>query len=650
MSKIGELIFTSRQTVTIELPLIPHARILHPEQIIIWFGEGGRDIGALCYALRSDRTRSSRQPRKVVVSSLIKRRPKQILQIIKALSSLRTDSGRSLSTIRQYATIFISFVDWADEKRLPNCLDGGDATRQAFRAWSHETAERYRRQDFGEAFHNFRLNYISELLEATTGLQNLMHGIRTLRKKSNPNGGTEPLALHDFGHAVAINQCLFDGLCDLVLEQRPFPYKLELPNSLSWPESHLWLFPSNLWRLPPHLQSDAIRSEIGKRASWVYDYSNGCLATADKIAHRYKGAELSQRIKMARKAIWKVKKQIGEANADPVNTSRISLGMYAQRAFLFLFFCNTGCNDQLVRDLETDGETIDASVRNQKFRALKWRARGKEVELIAPATFMARLRRFMELRRYLLQGRNTPYLFFTGGNRNSNPPAQMFSHELSNYYYRLLKKIDPQLPRLGARALRATVDDYYLRFHGNVVAAAVMGHNPETELRNYGRGSVNDHHEQMTLFMASVAESAFRQRVIPVTAMTTDRPSLEEGGRCDDFGHPEPLADRVPIRPDCKDAQGCLFCRNRVLIANEADARKVASAAYVMEQLILGPKHEEALRPLICKCDEDLNKIAAFLGCRDMVERVKMDVYENEQLTPFWADKYHLFLELGIIS
>lgn len=650
MSKASELIFTRRPIVTIELPLTPHARILHPEQIIIRIGEGYRDIGALCYALRSDKVRRPRQPRGVVVSSIIEQRPKQILQIIKALSSLIADGGISLSTNRNYANFIIQFIDWADAKGLPNCLDGGGATRQAFRAWADETGERYRRQEIGEACHNLRLTYVSELLEATTGLQNLMQGIRKLPKKYNPNGGTEPLDLHDFGHAVAINQCLFDGLCDLVLEQRPFPYKLELPNSLGWAESHLWLFPSNLWRLPPHRQSDPIRSAVGARESWVFDYSNGRLATVDEIAHRYKGKKLSLRIKGARAAVRHAHQQIEKANADPVNTWRISLGLYAQRAFLFLFFCNTGCNDQLARDLETDGKTIDASVKNQKFRALKWRAGGKEVELVAPVTFMARLRRFMELRRYLLQGRNTPYLFFTCGRRNCKPPEKMFSHELSGYYYRLLKEIDPQLPRLGSRALRATVDDYYLRFHGSAVAAAVMGHSAETELRNYSRGSANDHHDEMTLFMASVAESARRQRVIPVTAMTTDSPPLEEGGRCDDFGQPEALGDLVPIRPDCKDAQGCLFCRNRVLIANEADARKVASAAYVMEQLILGPKHEEALRPLICKCDEDLKKIAAFPNCRDMVERVRRDVYEDEQLTPFWADKYHLFLELGIIS
>ncbi len=125
---------------------------------------------------------------------------------------------------------------------------------------------------------------------------------------------------------------------------------------------------------------------------------------------------------------------------------------------MFLFFCNTGSNEQVVLDLETDG-TIDAAVQNQKFRGLKWRANGKEVTLVAPVTFMPRLRRFMELREYLLQGRKTPYLFFTCGNRNNAPPKQVGAWELTNHYSELLLEIDPQLPKMGSRTLRASVDD-----------------------------------------------------------------------------------------------------------------------------------------------------------------------------------------------
>lgn len=648
MSKPRDPFFTSRPTVTLELPLHKHTRILHPEQVILKIADDYHDIGALCYASRSSKMRKQRQPRDVDTDSLLKQRPKQILQLIKALSNLTTDGGRSLGTTGQYAFQINRFIDWADANGLLDCLAGGKATRNAFLGWASDTQERYQQQQFHEGTHNSRLTYVSEMLEATTGLVNLMQGIRKVKRRSNSNGGTEPLALHDFAHAVALNQCLFDGLCDLVLEQRPFPYKLDLPGTLGKSENHLWLFPTSMWRLPHHLRADAIRANMGHNASWAYDYEHGRLATLDEIEYRYKGRSRLERRHSARGSIRRAKVQLAEANADAQNVWRVTLGMVAQRAFLFLFFCNTGGNAQVVRTLETDG-TIDATVSNQKFRALKWRARGKEVTLVSPAVFMPRLRRFMELRHYLLQGRKTPYLFFSSVNHNAHP-TWIGKSELDNHYKRQLIHIDPQLPKMGARTLRASVDDYYLRLHDSVVAAAVMGHTVETEHKKYAHGSTTDHHEEMSLFMTSVSESARRQRVIPLKDVVPETPPLEQGGRCDSFGHPEAMAANSPVQPDCKDSQGCLFCSHRVLIAGEEDARKVASAAYVMEQLILGPKHEEALRPSISKCDEDLEKIAAFPNCRSMVEKVRKDVYENENLTSFWADKYQLFLELGIIS
>lgn len=131
------------------------------------------------------------------------------------------------------------------------------------------------------------------------------------------------------------------------------------------------------------------------------------------------------------------------------------------------------------------------------------------------------------------------------------------------------------------------------------------------------------------MFLTAVSETAKRQRVIPIQAVDTNATPLDEGGRCNSFGHPEALTDQIPIKPNCRDSQGCLFCKHRVLVACEEDARKVASAAFVMEQVILGPQHEEALRPLIAKCDEDLENIASFGSCRAMVERVRKDVFEN---------------------
>jgi hypothetical protein len=227
------------------------------------------------------------------------------------------------------------------------------------------------------------------------------------------------------------------------------------------------------------------------------------------------------------------------------------------------------------------------------------------VTLTVPAAFMPSLRRFMELRRYLLQGKTFPFLFFTFGARNESPPTQIGYSPLGSLYENQLCALDPQLPRMPARKLRASVADWYQRHHDASVTAKVLQNTEQTVQKRYDAGSTTDHHEELSLFLTSVSASARRQRVIAAKAVAANAPALEEGGRCDSFGHPEALADNAPVKPDCKDSQGCLFCKHRVLVACEEDTRKVTSAAFVMEQVILGPLHEAALRPLSAKCDED---------------------------------------------
>lgn len=644
MTNLSDSIFSIRPTVIVELPLTKYARILHPEQVILKIDSRYFDLGAFCYALRSQKRRKHRKPSEVVLSSLLKQRPRQILQLIKALSSLVTDGGKRLATVRSYAEFFSMFLNWADADGRYDCLSGGEVTRRAYSAWTEDTHERYRRQEFGEDAHNQRLVFISQLLEATTGLDDLHRGIRIAKRCQNSNG-TDPLAPHDFAHAVALNQAIFDGLCDLVLERRLFPYKLVLPATLNWSENHLWLFPTAMWRLPPH-KWGAERERLNN-THWAYDYAAGCLANPDQIAHRYAaGSFPSSGRKIATKLIARAQAKINAANCDHRNWVRRMLGMIAHNAFLFLFFCNTGANESVVREIETDG-TVDTTTNNQQFRSIKFRAGSKPVKLSVPATFIPSLRRFMELRRFLLADMAFPYMFFTLGCHRAKPPRQVGLSPLQSLYQTLLA-IDPKLPLMACRKLRASVADWYQRHHDASITAKVLQNSEQIAQKRYDAGSATNHHEELSMFLNSVSEAARRQRVIPIK--TKDIRPLEEGGACANFGHPEALADSLPVKPNCKDSQGCLFCSQRVLVACEEDARKVASAAFVMEQVILGPRHEEVLRPLIVKCDQDLEKIATFLNCRAMVDWVRTDVFENGKLTPFFADKYQLFLELGVVA
>lgn len=638
--------FSTRPTVVLELPLKKYVRIANPEQVVLKIGSSYHDVGALCYAIRAPIKQRCR-PREVMTSTFLMQRPKQVLQLIKALSSLIVDGGRSIATVTGYSQGFKLFVDWADSTGFHECLAGGESTRKSFLAWVENVRELYRREEFGEISYNNRIGYIKEILEAMLGQNATGHSIPRLKRRPNPNGGTEPLAPHDFAHAIALNQALFDGLCDLVLDARTFPFKLLLPGSLGWAENHLWIFPTNKWRMPPHeWGAERDKSIYGY---WPYNYAAGRLSFPDEIAHRYVAPTPAKQLAAAHLTIENATKRMATANADKFDWVRLMLAMTAHNCFLFLFFCHTGANEGVVREIETDG-AVEVATLNQRYRSVKFRAGAKVTTVVVPVTFLPSLRRFMLLRKYILGDRSFPYLFFTmGPSRSKKPQAnQIGSAALESLYNSVLSRIDPQLPRMASRKLRASVADWYQRNHDVSVTAKVLQNSEKTTQMHYDAGSTTDHHDELSIFLNSVSEAAKRQRIVPAHEAASN-PSLEEGGECDAFGHPEALANNVPVTPNCKDSQGCLFCTHRVLVANEEDARKVASAAFVMEQLILGPNHEKELRPLIEKCEQDLVKIAEFENCGPMVEYIRNDVFESGNLTPFFADKFQLFLELGVI-
>jgi hypothetical protein len=651
MNSPSGLEFAIRQTVVLDLPLPERIRIARPEHVILKIGSKYYDIGACCYAIRSAKPRNRGGAREVVENSLLAPRRNQILQAIKFLSYLRADSGLSFLTICSYGSSLKLFLDWADPNGLHDCLAGGDSSRQAFESFCAEYYERFRRHEIGPIQYNATVKYVRSLVEGITGLDGLARFSRKIKGyRKNRESSTEPAQPHDFAHVMALNQALFDGLASLVMDNQPFPYRLDLPKSLGWAECHLWAFPLRMWSLPPHRRC-AEREKL-TTTHWAYDFEHGRLATAEELIVRYTNSHPRYGDMFKRHAAVRAVKLAGNfidgANADSRHWARIMLAMLAHNAFLFLFFANTGCNEAVAREIETDGK-LDATTLNQNFRSIKYRAQGNPISLETPVTFLPTLRRFIELRRWLLNGATFPYLFLTLGHHNSGKPSQIRDASLEKPYNALLR-LDPHLPHMGSRKIRATVADYYQRQHDAFVTAKILQNSPETVLRNYSAGSPVEHRIEMSLFLEKVGEMSSKQRIeIDGTSLANGRP-LEEGGRCLDYGHPEAMDDGLPIAPDCKQGQGCLFCRHRVLIADEEDARKVASAAFVMEQVIVGPLHEAELRPLIQKCDDDLNKIAAFPGCQEMVTRVKLDVFERGNLTPFFADKFQLFLELGVIA
>ena len=638
MNKKSPSQFVERKVEIVDLPLPHGARLLHPERVMIRVARHVHDIGAYCYASRSPKMRKANRCAEVAPQSFQNHRVPQVRELIRTLSKFLTVGGLRPYTVHAHCICLKDLMDWADRNGYIQCLAGDTHTYDAYRLYAADVEEGYRLQLFGSTNAFQKQTYNLKLLEALTGLTDLPKGIRLVRKSSRESLGTKPANLHDFAHALAINEALFKGLTDLVLEQKTFPYRMQMPASLGWEENHLWVFPNSKWfQSPKHQGSPEDHCKI-------YDYRNGRLAQVDDIWPYFQGKTENAIRSWARRQIKMTQRTLNAANDNGRSYFRLRLANVALDSFGFLFLAHTGVNLQTLLDIESD-ETVSDVTANQGYRVIKWRAGGKEVDVVVPVGFMPTLRRFMELRRYILNGVACPYLFFTRGITYTQTPGKANPQFLQSSYL-MMRRLDPELPQITSRKIRATVSAWFISHHDASVTAKVLQNATATTLRNYNAGTEADQVVEMTMVLQKIAQKA-QTVVVSAANVAEGAKTLNEGGVCSSFGQPQPLFENPPLEPTCK--TGCLFCSKRVLVAGEVDARKVASAAFLMRRLIRGPQSHTEYLPLIIKCEEDLAKLAEFEGCAETVDRVKKDVYENGNLTPYFADKYQLFLELGVL-
>ena len=196
-------VFSIRATVVIELPLAPNAKILHPEQAIVKIGNLSFDFGAYCYALRSDKRRKNCGPREVVLESVLPNRANEVHQMIKLFSGFLTDQCLRPATVWCFAGEINAFMDWADASGLHDCLAGGEATRSAYLAFVAKVEERYRHDEFELNTAAQLQKHTRTVLQALTGLEDLIRGLRLVRGTGS-KGGTEPAGERDFALSTTI--------------------------------------------------------------------------------------------------------------------------------------------------------------------------------------------------------------------------------------------------------------------------------------------------------------------------------------------------------------------------------------------------------------------------------------------------------------
>ncbi len=633
--------YQARPVVVYVLPLPKKVTALNPEQVIFDFPpKGTLDIGALCYLRRDfDGPRRRRDAgKRVDHSSLDTERVENVRLLIQFIADRFEQTGRSPTTVYGETSLgIVTFLDWADGAGHHRAFYDEPSARTAFRDYVDSLWEKYRLRDIASSTAARQCKYTLDFLSELLGVDDLHRGLNLPTKKSNDAQPTLPPIENTQARAISLCSALFYGLSNLVIDNKTFPHNIEMPKYLGWAQSNIWVFPLHEWfRTPIEIAGD----EDKRPHALGYNFSEGRVSLVDEIINFFptrRHAVVCRRLAAS---------NIRISNQDARHKFRISASMQAHHAFSILFLAYTGMNLTQLLELEWNDEYEVSTIR-QKFKVIKWRAHGKIQSFEIQSVFFPDFKRFLALREFILNGRPCRWLFFSLGVGHNALPQQLRYYSPRQMYQRL-RRIDPTLPNITPRQWRVADVDWMLRKEVPIAIASDVVQNTEETLKAaYAAGSPEVQKDEMTAFFEKVSSVVLQE--------AQEIEGSQEGpvGICTGYGRPS-APGGVPKTPDCRNPEGCLFCDNYKVHADEHDTRKLVSCRYCIQKtapLASSVEHfNEVFGLVLTRIDSLLVEIGQRAKDPDMPNRIIESVEEFGELDGYWAAKLELLMTLDLIS
>jgi hypothetical protein len=638
--------FSARPTTVYDLQIPADAPLLHPEQVLLQYYKGHSiDFGALCYLRRQNQgKRKPGQGRQVDLLSFNVERAGQVRSLIEFASELLNSGRYRRHTLDAIHRNIIRFMDWCDTSGHSDALKNESSARDAFRAYVVHLRRLVAQHQLNNNSAAVRQNNCRDTLELFLNIESLNRGVNVLTKSSIFETPTAVPSDDAQGRVISWCQSLFYGLSELVIDQKRYPFSMTVPEYMNWPNDRLWIFPSAQWCKPPGSSYTASKDP---RHFIAYDYAAGRINTPETLGSEYLAQGGSDRA-LLRKQFHNARKLVDSANKNFRSRDRMDRASLASKIFAILFVANTGMNPAQAISLpwspELDESIVNPLIERQGFRTIKYRAGNKEVWFEIGAQFMPYFRRYLELRRYLLDNEKFGSLFFGFERSNLSEPVMrlpnVFVHTL-----KILNRFDATLPKIMPREWRAAKQDYLIRSHDPHVAARSMQHSVTTALRKYTNGSELTHQLEIGEFLSHV------EKVVVSKEQEIENGEVRSIGMCAAPNHPAPVSAHVPVQPDCKGPEGCLFCDQYRVHADETDTRKLLSCRYCIRQISHLANTREQFDELFGVILNRIEFILDEIGRRDrtMVTRIEREVDTDGELDPYWAIKLETLMELDLV-
>lgn len=534
---------------------------------------------------------------------------------------------------------FRSFVHWCDTNRHPDCLHNQENYLSALLNFDLHIKQRVTNEKYAKHSAAVMIGHCIQSGQWAFDVTQMFfkQHMTVIRRSKTPDSATEPPTTEQIKFNYGLNGYLFRGLTEFLLDGHLFPYQIRLP------KENIWILPTKSW-----CSSSEILETLpvwGK--SQIWNHRTGQMYSAIEIA-RFSSTQDDKTHSRSKERYSREKKRLEIINTTLFCRERIILMQWAHDAFLVLFSAITGANEESIRNFTWD-ESIDVKSsihkKRQKFRTIKYRAHGKEVEFELRANSISLFERFIELRKYILNGRKHPFLFLSQSVQNEI--GKLRKNTIRIHSLRIQTQLYKDYPIISYKKWRANLGTVAFDETDLKTASTILQTSEKSIINSYSKGTIEKWEKDLHVYFNAFSETAkkYNKSKVEKTAI----------GRCADIENPKNLVQNAVFVPDCRSLEGCLHCSKFLIHCDEEDLRKLLSMQYVIYQSMPAARTQEHFDIAF---KETLNQIESIIfdissvdeDQKNLVERVREDVYQNENLTEYWQRKLELLIELDLIQ
>lgn len=616
---------------------------LHPENVRLQLEKETRvhplDIGALAYTIRQPQKNHhlANLPWLVDESSIMPSRRKLLVK----LHDYVVTTGHNDKTIDFHLKNFIMIVTWLDEHGYTQTFETEVKARGAYKAYVDKLNHQLKSvalDKISPTYANALQLSLMKLLELYWGEDVSNEIIREIPVIKFKRGEGEAPEERKVRFATRTFLCLARGFKEFVVDNKPFPYLLTMP------DYECYIFPSN---------ANACVTPYTTSEHAIYNYQEGRISTPEEYIAK---SNRKVTIKEAKRETEKSTANLTSISETPHDFNRLNYAVLALNSYMQLFILMTGIHRSELIQLEyEDNFAKEKDLLKNDFRAIKFRAAGREVAYhLGNRKGLEIFKEYIQLRNWVLNGVKCRYLFFTM--QRDGIYTGKFLKVVSGSVYRVYNGLKGKYIPSSFKAMTASRVRKYKTVVWNEldveqqVIADSLNHTLKTNHNSYAVSSPDRQQAEFALYWESAKAASKR---IPIKIVSDNDTSIASG-HCDDINHPDAMESNPPIEPDCKTQFGCLYCEHYLCHADEEDIKKLYSLLYVINavrDMAADFNHsDKLLLELSLRVQELLKQISEKSDeIKSLVEATKEEVMEHGLLTPFWEFKLQRYEAMGVV-